>query len=270
MKDNNYIISPYDSRYGKLGHIYKKYDYYNIRRGCDREMEYFIPPELVLQDEVYKGGYRVLSKLDANDDDYCNWISRSVLSSRLNYHCDLSVEEFFNLVVLHNNSLIDIPRCSYCKSKLQFSGRFVRGYNSSAAWDYSDTHFCNHSCADNYLWSEEGRAKWNYHTNNLVKLVYGRELVRDSPYSECHLYLVIDITNKVCKFGLTSDFERRSKFVGDGKILLTSTRLEIANIEARLKLDNYGIETFSIDRLDWFYNKLNKILETRPVTSPFE
>jgi hypothetical protein len=263
----NEIIPPWDPRYGKLGHIWKKYNWNELISGEDRSIYYYIPPELVLTEIK---SYQTILKVITNDpDSYNNWVNRQCISKYLHLSCNLEVQEYFDLLNLKINSSLNRPKCDYCHSYLEFSGRLGRGYNSSTPWNNDQHHYCNHSCQMGYRFNHP--EEFTFIPELLTKMVRNREYTRYDRLSKSILYISTCEYDDLYKFGITvySNFEPYRYGGNIAHILVKSTRDECANIEARLKLKFNGSEWINKKDLHNFIKELKDILLTRPVSDPF-
>lgn len=145
----NYIIPPWDPRYGKLGHIWKKYNWKSVVYVEGYYSTYFyIPTELVIKD--YTRYCRVLKLIDKTDD-WCNWIYKRECKRILEYSCSLTMQEYFDLVILHINNRSDRPKCPVDSNIIPFYSIYY-GYGSPyTSWDNKELPICcSRSCRDIY------------------------------------------------------------------------------------------------------------------------
>lgn len=252
----------------ELSKLYSKYNYDNLFKyfdGFDRPW-YFIPPELVLH--TYCGAAIEIYDLSVEgfDPNWDNWIGCNALPKILRVCCELTPQEYFDLLVLHINDTDDRPKCDYCGSQLKWSGRVTAGYGSGGHyWNESTHHFCEqghtilyrNSHLDEYPeykeFIESGGA-WGLQHNNPDK--YDPCGSRDykthietfrSHFENCGLpddecYFYIASTNKGFKFGITENIEWRISLYGAGgtlvnkiKVTLIGKRKYIADVEAEIK-----------------------------------
>jgi len=285
LNKENLIIPPWDPRYGKLGHIWKKYNWDNlVYRDSNRVILYFIPPELVINEKIYSRGWKVLKSIDYTDE-YCNWSSSKPINNKLIETCELNNQDYFDLLILKINNKLNRPRCNNieCNSILKFSNRIFYGYNQTYPWNESDHAFCCKSCSAYYQSThpnefENGmqhKLNWinaRYIPRNKIYTDYRSYLNKGNQYDECNLYISLT-NNGFIKYGVTTNIENRRYMFYSNLItihkLIDSYRFEIANIEAKLKFEFKGREYLNFDELHKFFNILKSILANRPVASPF-
>lgn len=268
IKDLNiskFIISEDDPRYGKIGHLMKKYPWESLYKGEDRSMYYFIPFELVLTE--YNSGSILVTNKDT-DWEWTNWVNRQSISRVLKYTCNLTTQDYFDLFQLNINNKFDRPRCTYCKSELEWSGRLMRGYNRSTPWNTDANHFCDHYCQMNYIW--ENRELYEHTGYITTSWVRGRELTRHSDSETCYFYICI--SDGYIKYGLTVNPNFRSRFVTDKglHIILVSNFREILALETSIKLKFNGREYIEYSELHKLIMLLKSLLKNRPIKDPLE
>ena len=248
----NEIIPPWDSRYGKLGHIWKKYNFKNIFNYISQNsLYYYIPPELVIKDLI-------TNKIDVRkvpiEWEYANLISNRFLF-RIYDYINLSGQELFDIIILHNNSKLNRPRCAFCHRYLNWSYRFSHGYYGDGGWMYRKYNYCSTSCRTrmmrldiNYYSKFNESIKQNYvfmHSiYSITKSSWTHFLNKGNLNDLCHFYIAITRDNLI-KFGVTAEsLEVRSymeAWKGAGfyrsiKSIFTRSRLFIGNFEALIKL----------------------------------
>lgn len=277
LENLNYIIPPWDSRYGKLGHLWKRYDFNKIKYsdGGGR-VYYFIPPELVVEDYITRN-IQIKSILD-KDNPWCNWISNRYLFY-IEDLTGLSLQEFFDLIVLKSNSKIDRPKCSFCGASLAWSGRFSHGYYGDTLWMNRKYNYCSDSCRTQMMrYDKDYYESFNEAIKDNIEYVFTKEAKTKSAWSrflnlgplddECYFYIA-RTKSRIFKFGITAyDLETRSyqeMWRGEGyysemKPLITRSRIFVANLEALLKLKFDGreyLEEKEIKDLFTYFIKFN-------------
>jgi len=260
--------------------LFNKYNYDNIFKyfdGHDRPW-YFIPPELVIN--TYCGAaIEIFDKTTLDlDPNWDNWIGCNALPKILKLCCNLTPQEYFDLLVLHINDTDDRPKCKYCKSYLKWSGRVTAGYGSGGHyWNESDNHFCQPSHIVYYRnehlneypeykqFIESGGA-WGlqHHNPDLYDPCGFRDYKTHIETLRSHFencgdlddicYFYIASTSKGFKFGITENIEWRINLYESGnisinkiKVVLSGKRKFIADVEAEIK---YKLET-SKEYLKW-------------------
>lgn len=263
MNKNNLIISYEDPRFGKIGHLWRRYNWDNIKRGFGRSREYFIPPELVEEDYITHRGTKILSELEKNS----NWINCNSLSNILWKTCELTVQEFCDLLVYHINDKSNRPRCCWCKSYLKFDYHLNQQYG----------FFCDESCSVSYAhrYSEALQAHdldniLDY--RNRVKCDRNRFLAKCN--STAHLYIAD--TDYGPKIGVATSLEDRISYSRlDGwnytdilfdKILPS---IDAINIESIFKLENEGSELVSPELVQDYIDRIERMLLTK-IEDPFD
>lgn len=150
---NNYIITPWDSRYDKLGHLWRRYNWNNLVRASGRSRTYlYIPPELVLREYNTKSGMNLLRNPRTSKD---NWIYKRDQARLLKDSCDLSIQDYFDLLVLRINNKSDRPKCPICGEHIPFYSTYY-GYGSPyTSWVNKNSLCCSHRCSNILRWNDE-------------------------------------------------------------------------------------------------------------------
>lgn len=119
----DYIIPPWDPRYDHLDMLFNKYNWNNILVDRGYYSKYwFLPHELVIHS--YCSNSICIDKFDGE-----NLIYKRELS-RLLYECArLSIQDYFDLLVLHINRRSDRPKCPICNTEISFYAPY-QGYGS--------------------------------------------------------------------------------------------------------------------------------------------
>jgi hypothetical protein len=252
--NNNLIISYEDPRFGKIGHLWRRYSWDNIKRGFGRRKEYFIPPELIKRDYVTHRGTKILAKLESDS----NWINSNSFANILWKTCELEVQEYCDLLVYHINDKLDRPRCCWCKSYLKFDYHLNQQYG----------FFCNESCSVSYAhrFSESLIA---HDLDNILNPITRIKASRNSFLSRCsesaHFYIVS--TDYGPKIGVASNLEDRISYSRLDNwnykeilfdIILPS--VDAANLEAFFKLENDGSELISPESVQDYIDRVNKLI----------
>lgn len=256
----NLIINELDPRYKYLDKLLS-YDRSSIiYRGDGRNsVYYFIPPELVL--EEYDTDKIQLRK-SLTEWSWCNWIHGRSIPRILQDYCNITTEEFYNLIILHNNDLDNKPRCKYCNSDLWFKC-LAYGYSTHNYKEGSSTIFCSISCHVN--WMNENNLGMNSIDSNIRK-ARTQFLSKGTLEDECYLYITW-LSNGKFKYGITSNLEDRivlENLNGNSynsiHILRIDSRVNIVDIELKLKYRFNGLEYLESKLLNNFFIELRIIL----------
>jgi len=290
-KYSNLIIRSDDPRYGKLGHIWKKYNWNNIVINTNPFI-YRIPSELVLHD-YFSGTNWVTPKIPEDViDPY--WIENAnIISSKglcycLSHGCELTVQEFFDLVILHINDTSNRPRCALegCSSPVKWGGRMSFGYNVSRWWcDVKATYCCDSHAKLFQAYHPELYPDQSIQIKRFLEGGYQyevkvySEMMRyinmGNPYDIIIIYYAITCDGDF-KFGLTYDLQMRKRHEringGDYKSIhavLYTNRLEASYIEAKLKL-KFKAEYLEFNMIHSVSSEIKTIISNRPIANPFE
>ena len=251
------IILESDSRFKYLDQIYSKYDYYNILEEYPDDYPYIIIPQLLtinpIEDSEYNASF-------SDKDGYV--YSRSYAARHVTKYTGLTIQELFDLCVLHINDTNDRPKCHNCGKYIKWSGRITAGYGSGGhRWDESEYHFCSRECASRFQYDnldkypnckkfiEEGGTfglmianpedyNWN---RTLIKSRRTNFIQNGGLDDECYFY-VTWTSDGYFKFGASEDINQRKSYSGfidqyiSCHLIHTSTRLKIGNLEALIKL----------------------------------
>ena len=224
----------------KLSRIYNEFNYFNIVNYWNSSKPYYtIPKELVTKE------------INISESNYCSPDYDGLVYSGTNWYLNeftgLTPQEFFDICILHINDTELRPKCPWCGNNLKFSC-IPSGYGSSGRkWIDSKNHFCDTSCSSNYVHNNQseydldgygfGNKRVNILTHRTLFLSYG------DFNDDCEFY--ITIFNGKFKYGVSINSSNRihcnqsfykvpeSKF----KIIFKGTRLEVANLEALVKLN---------------------------------
>lgn len=159
--NSEFIIKNDDPRYGKLGHMWKNVKEYSRNEGINATY-YLIPKELVLED--YSSGWINISKTpNESPDSWDNWINSKRLNKILSQCCNLSLEDYYDLLELHINNRSNRPRCPICGGILNFV-RVISGY----------TKYCSLECRN-----ESYRLPKVYLTKKELEYKYNNRLIDD-------------------------------------------------------------------------------------------
>lgn len=196
------IIKENDPRYPLLEEVFRKWNWDNFRRKVTSRYRYIIPKELVIggctEDEF-------MFPLKTNSEKYCN----------------LTLQEYFDLIVLHINNTDDRPKCPNCNKEILFSGELARGY-ARHEWNSSTNNFCSAKCRQTYIHSNldeyphevERRLRWVDKICNdyerQAKASMSRFLIRGSLDDLVIFYTGLYRNELWIKYGITEDFKNRN------------------------------------------------------------
>jgi hypothetical protein len=206
------IIQESDDRYKLLDKIYS-YNFTSISiRYPDGYLDYFIPPELVLKDANL--GDSIVHRIESyNVGD--NLVYPNKLSILLTKTCSLTVQELFDLTVLHINDTEDRPKCAECGIPIKFSGEFQRGYSRHHWLDNPSRNlFCNyehstyymHHHLDEYphmIYTVDALSSVGNDPLKQIKAAYKRSLQYEDLTDESSFYVAF--TSDGFKFGISID-----------------------------------------------------------------
>lgn len=281
----NYIIPPWDSRYGKLGHLWKKHSWNNLvtKFPGRQSTYYYIPGELVINE---MNTSRTLVSMDPSTKswNFTNWISNRSFSRIIEDCTGLTSQEYFDLLVLKINNISDRPRCSYCKRTLSWTGRMSHAYYGDTSWIFREYNYCSSSCRtrnmrvdkdyySKFIESCTDNIKYILDPRTQIKSGMSQFLRKGSLDDICYFYVSTD-NHGDFKFGVSKDPEFRKYNWNDPyesmEILYSSTRDNIAYLEASIKLDlNSSRESFPIEEKTSILKVINKHLLSQ-ITNPFD
>jgi len=253
---SNLIISTKDPRYGKIGHLWRRYNWYNLFKGEGRNRVYYIPQELVLYDKITHRGTEILKKSNQTS----NWINNNSFNNILWQTCNITVQDYCDLLVYHINNRQNRPRCRYCNSYLDFHKQMNQMYGT----------FCSESCSVSY-WHIHSEALRLHDIENISSLKSRVKSERNSLYSRGQLEEIVRFyvsltLNGFYKFGVTRNIDDRISFSRlDGSYYqdivynIELTRKDAGNLEAILKLQNNGSEWISPDEIQNYLDKIETI-----------
>jgi len=273
----------------QLDELFNKYSYDNIYLFEDGYQYWRIPELLSLGDYWYSDHNYCSTKLEGRV------YVRSFASKHLREFTGLTIQEYFDLLVLHINDTEDRPKCSLCNAPLYFSGRVMAGYGSGGHyWNENVVHFCSRDHAAQFQYNNpqyypitnEFRnsggtfskiINTDYQTWIEASIRSRRTafILKGSPDDPCSMYIT-KVTSGYYKFGITYDLEYRSYLSGmvdkfiDPKIIYKSTRVRVANLEAYIKLYlNTNTEYLELTQLSEFYNVFDKLMNNLDLLDNF-
>lgn len=280
----NEIIPPWDSRYGKIGHLWKKYQVDDLMyKESERIVYYYLPPELLLTS--YYGTRGLSFDNNPKEDSYDNWVS-AFKSRDIIQHClNLSLKDYFDLLIRKVNNKFEVERCKQCKSPLKFSERLSQGYSKRGWFDSRVSLFCSNSCHATYeafhLDQYEGKAEAfdrfleaSQEFKTIVKRLRTQVLNSDSE----NLIFYLATTENALKFGVTKDPEIRKRINSSCfkypfttfHSIIKLPKEEAANLEAIIKLELNTGEYLEFSSLPDIIKIIHKIIRNRPIPNPFE
>lgn len=272
----NEIIPPWDSRYGKIGHIRKKYKYENLVYSEDSwKLYYLVPKELVIKNFINTRGGRC-TKNPIKDWD--NWIYYRDINKVLQISCNISSLEYFNLLVLNKNDKYYRIKCTICKTPLKFHS-IKSGYlsTSSSNWEIGQDACCSTSCATTlkHIKGILSDSVYNLHHNATIGAFNDMNRLLNSDKEFLYFYLTWTKSGKF-KYGITENVYWRqytSNKVDQYLNAHTICKLpkdEAAYLEATIKINiNQRSEYLANSELNQIIKLLKQLLATRPIANPF-
>lgn len=190
----NEIIPPWDSRYGKLGHIWKRTSWDNMGKGAGKGMYYRIVHELVLHEHATSA-----IEITKSQDTF---IHNNIFKRELRICCNLTEQDYYELTILHSNYRNHI-KCPICHKIIPWHGRFNQGYSNHGR-EYNQI-FCNKAHALLYQY---------IHLNDYPTRIEG--LIKQIMYNyitmhgneQCYFY--INKFDNYIKYGVTNNPDYRS------------------------------------------------------------
>lgn len=247
------IINDNDDRYDKLDYLFNTYNWSNIRRTEKlRAVYYLVPKELNRVSDT--------------------WISNKYLGRYLLNVCDLTIQEFFDLLILHINDTDDRPKCSYegCNNYLKFTS-MSQGYRSGGTWHQDPKGYC---CNEHQRLAHEDANKSSLNSpDSYIKRCRTFFINKGNSDDNCTLYVTSLISGDI-KYGITSHDLKSRKHnanragIGYDKIfpITTGTREYVANLEADIKSKFNSREYLDRSELP----ELKYVLESLGLTIPSE
>jgi hypothetical protein len=275
------IIKESDNRYKYLSKLfsYKYSSMYKYFPGYTGPC-IFIPFELVLSEyETCDGSTKVsFNKLE----DYYNWVSCKSIKRILDITCRLTVQELFDLTVLHINDIDDRPKCPICGTSLDWRYGFISGYGSADPWNSHEQKCCSISCANSLVLSNldkypiKSRSQQKFYDSQWTPIALTKRMMNTfislgDPTDEIFFYVTYTKSGYF-KFGITKDLGDRIHIDrGDyihPRIIKTLDRISAAYLEASIKLEFNGEEYLSPTETSKFF-KIFKSKITKPIVNPF-
>lgn len=263
----------------QLNELYSNYNYDNmIIRDKYGNVLYRIPRMLAIR-------FEELSYVNATFKDKDGYVySKSHANSHVKYFTDLSIQELFDLCILHINDTNDRPKCAECGIPIGFS-RFTAGYGSGGhPWNESPVHFCSRSCAANFQFNNPdiypltaefissggtfGNMSEELFTNTLIESRRSAFINQGNPDDQCYLYVAWTV-NGILKFGISADsLDYRLEtsglhvqYTSIHQLKKLNSRVIIADLEAQIKY-HFRIYNEYLDntKFDEFWKFIKNIL----------
>lgn len=273
----NEIIPPWDSRYGKIGHIRKKYKYENLMYSEDSwRFYYLIPADLVLNEYTNSVG----SKCTKNpQSDWDNWIYYRDVNKILWITSRLTSVEYFNLLVLDKNDRYYRVKCKICKIPLKFHS-IKAGYLSSsyANWIVGQDTCCSNSCATTlkHINGVLSESVYKLHYDASIGAFNDMNRLLNSDKEFLYFYLTWTKSGKL-KYGVTENVywrQRTSSKVDqylNSHIIAKLPKEEAVYLEANIKLTiNQRSEYIDPSNLNKVIKIIKRLLAIRPIANPFD
>lgn len=213
---------------------------YIRRLRSSNSYDYLIPGNFIKQ-------YHKTSKLELIPGVDC-YVNQCELKNLLEVDCNMTIQEYYDRLILEIDSIEARPKCLNCGKPLIFSGKISHGYGHHANCDQSYL-FCSDSCGVKYKYKNpEVVPSWSSKCgfSNTVSLTHRNQFLNKGSLTDiCYFYLAKRSDGSL-KFGITSDMESRvtlSKIPEYDReipyvkylIIGEGTRLDIANIEFEIK-----------------------------------
>ena len=273
---NNSIIPENDFRYGKLGHLWRIRNKDNIIKYTGNSVYYYIPPELVINE--YHTATVDIYKVH-KDYEWDNYVSCYYIKKILLMTCNLTIQEYYDLLILHINSIQNRPRCINCHELQPFSGWITHGYSKSQTNHY----YCCRKCQNEYqlylIYLNP-----NFYPNVAKRLIQGginmntldSKIKRlrsgfisyGNPNDPCCFYIA-KTASGYFKFGAAYDSWTRFKCSSyedqylDYKEVYYGSRIEVADLEALVKYELGDASEFIkfISTMEYFRNAFRRAVK---------
>lgn len=277
------IINLNDSRYNLLSKIFS-YEYNDLVSYFDgyKRPFYFIPPELVINNIETYSLYVNSNITDYHDKDQ-NWISNWRFKDLLSQSCNLTLQEYYDLCILHINETDDRPKCGneYCNNKLSFGPTLTINYGyPPTLLKYGNPPCCCKSCAGIFQANHpelcEGFGIYKMNTWELkVKSQMNHFIYSGNPNDQTSFYLARTKTGKL-KLGITTMYSSwarqeyskcKDEYISIHELNSNLTRLDAAYLEASIKLKFKGEEYLNWIDLHQVISEYK--LQINNITNPF-
>jgi len=250
------IIKEIDFRFQNLDKLWERWNWDNFRYRLGREFRYVIPSEL---------------RLDNGEDFF---IGKS--SYYIKEYLNLTLQEYFDLMVLHINDTEERPKCKYCNEFIEFSGELARGY-SRHKWEDSNNLFCCmshrqyyiHQHLDEYPSEVRRREIWTQAVplNDLrqAKSAMNREL-NHGEYTDLIYFYRGTFDKDWLKYGITECYPGRNNHLhltNDDVLQYTRSKACLLEYLIKLKFIELGIEDHEFIRIehkDIFYKITDELI----------
>lgn len=232
--------------------IISKYNFSNIFKnelGHRNSGRYYVPPELLIEESDYYN-------IHLHDPNKNNWVSR-IIYKILDQYCQLSGQQYFDVVIEHRKYIEDRPICKECGELIRFDGLGCGYGRHPYRYDVESTeHFCSANCT----------TKYNNRNKILGFSISNKTIFKNMGPANEVCYLYIAHTKSKGKFGVTKDLERRINISNSfdnepyesAEIVFESTRAKLAEFEDLLKRFNNGEEYFSFDKESYIRDCINR------------
>lgn len=203
--------------------------------------------------------YWIPGEINSIEPGHGYWYHYRTLESELNQY-GWTVQEYFDILILHINDTEDRPRCPYCGRFLEWSGRLTYGYGQDY-WFESTHHFCSPSHRTLYMSShpdeyqdfaelldsggnlnavrrDPNKSLNNDNLERKINSMWGTWLSKGNKTDECSFYIGKLVTGEF-KYGVTSSEDDRAasyKFK-KLKVILTNSREYVGALEAQIKFE---------------------------------
>lgn len=223
---------------------------------------------LVIRNSRYYRVPKMLKTGDVNDTEEV-LMNYNQFGIRILDYCGLTMQEYYDLMLLHINSEEDRPKCKICGNPVSFKN-VKNGYKK----------LCCKSCQVKYknrLSKDLLREEMRDNNNKWKSLPFEdsrsfrrtsiksrrSDFIRRNSGKICYFYLAK--WNDKFKYGISSSRTRVKGYRTDVKILFESNAENIANLEANIKYHFRGYEWCKIEKLNKFYDLFSKYTKSLPI-----
>lgn len=225
----------------------------------DRLFKYELPE--LISGSGHRMYYWIPGEINTIEPGHGYWYHYRTLSNELSQY-GWTIQEYFDILILHINDTTMRPRCPYCGEYLPWSGRLTFGYGGDY-WFESRNHFCNGSHKALYMSTHRDEYKKfgdllnsggvlslirnnpdkyvplnNDNLERKVNSIWSKFLSLGNPDDECVFY--IGVTNSgIFKYGVTANLDDRECVYEFKRLkpVFYSTRVKVAALEAQIKFE---------------------------------
>lgn len=255
------IITEFDVRHYRLNDLWSRVNESNYRVKDGQKSLMLLPMELCIVPIDRWTGRGNHIKYDSSTDLLVssNSYRRLLLEST-----GLSVQEYYDLVVLHINNTEDRPRCKWCNKELRFHNQLNHNYGL----------FCNSSHSELFMQMnpDYSPATANHKINDYCtedSRIFSKykSALSHGPSNEIIQFYITE-SNGRYKYGITRDLKVRESYsrldglnYRNSKVLLTGTRDLVCKLEYELT-KIFRSEFISPLDLNKFIDEFNRLRMT--------